>query len=127
MNLIEYEDASPEVREVYDDMRRTRKTDYINTIWKVLAAHPATLKRTWEEVKTLMGPGALDPLVKELVYIAVSVSNNCEYCVATHTASARAKGMSDAMFGELLDVVALANKTNRLAIGHRVEVDERYR
>lgn len=127
MNLIEYDDASPEVREVYDDIRRTRKTDYINNIWKVLAAHPATLKRTWEEVKALMGPGALDPLVKELVYIAVSVSNNCEYCVATHTASARAKGMTDAMFGELLDVIALANKTNRLAIGHRVEVDERYR
>ncbi len=127
MNLIEYDDASPEVREVYDDIRRTRKTDYINNIWKVLAAHPNTLKRTWEEVKALMGPGALDPLVKELVYIAVSVSNNCEYCVATHTASARAKGMSDAMFGELLDVIALANKTNRLAIGHRVEVDERYR
>lgn len=128
MNLIEYEDASPEVREVYDDIMRTRKTDYINNMWKVIAAHPPTLKRTWEEVKAVMGqPGTIDPLMKELIYIAVSVTNNCEYCISSHSAAARAKGMTDAMFGELMDIVALANKTNRLAIGYKVEVDERFR
>jgi AhpD family alkylhydroperoxidase len=126
--LIEYTDASPEVREVYDDIMRTRKTDYINNLWKAIAAHPPTLKRTWEDVKTLMGtPSAIDPLVKELIYIAVSVTNNCEYCIATHTAAARAKGMSDDIHGELIDIIALANKTNRLAIGYRVEVDERFK
>lgn len=128
MKIIEYEDASPEVREVYDDIMRTRKTDYINNMWKVIAAHPPTLKRTWEEVKAVMGqPGAIDPLMKELIYIAVSVTNSCEYCVSSHTAAARAKGMTDEMFGELMSIVALANKTNRLAVGYRVEVDERYR
>jgi AhpD family alkylhydroperoxidase len=128
MKLIEYEQASPEVREVYDDIMRTRKTDYINNLWKAIAIHPPTLKRTWDDVKALMGtPSAIDPLVKELVYIAVSVTNNCEYCIATHTAAARAKGMSDEVFGELLDIIALANKTNRLAIGYRVEVDERFK
>lgn len=128
MNLIEYDKASPEVRAVYDDMRATRKTDYINNIWKALAHHPETLRRTWEEVKALMSvPSSLDSLTKELIYIAVSVTNNCEYCVATHTASAKAKGMTEQQFGELMAIVALANKTNRLAIGYRVEVDERYR
>jgi AhpD family alkylhydroperoxidase len=128
IDLIEYDQASPEVRAVYDDMRATRKTDYINNIWKALAHHPETLRRTWEEVKVLMSvPSSLDPLTKELIYIAVSVTNNCEYCVATHTASAKAKGMTEQQFGELMAIVALANKTNRLAIGYRVEVDERYR
>jgi uncharacterized peroxidase-related enzyme len=128
IDLIEYDQASPEVRAVYDDMRATRKTDYINNIWKALAHHPETLRRTWEEVKALMSvPSSLDPLTKELIYIAVSVTNNCEYCVATHTASAIAKGMTEQQFGELMAIVALANKTNRLAIGYRVEVDERYR
>jgi AhpD family alkylhydroperoxidase len=128
IDLIEYDQASPEVRAVYDDMRATRKTDYINNIWKALAHHPETLRRTWEEVKALMSvPSSLDPLTKELIYIAVSVTNNCEYCVATHTASAKAKGMTEQQFGELMAIVALANKTNRLAIGYRVEVDERYR
>jgi AhpD family alkylhydroperoxidase len=128
MKLIEYEDASPEVREVYDDIRRTRNTDYINNLWKVIAAHPPTLKRTWVEVKSVMGtPGALDPLTRELIYIAVSVTNNCEYCIGSHSAAARAKGMDDAIFGELMEIVALANKTNRLAIGYRVELDERFK
>jgi AhpD family alkylhydroperoxidase len=128
MKLIEYEDASPEVREVYDDIRRTRNTDYINNLWKVIAAHPPTLKRTWAEVKSVMGtPGALDPLTRELIYIAVSVTNNCEYCIGSHSAAARAKGMDDAIFGELMEIVALANKTNRLAIGYRVELDERFK
>ena len=128
MKLIEYEDASPEVREVYDDIRRTRNTDFINNLWKVIAAQPPTLKRTWEEVKAVMStPGLLDPLTRELIYIAVSVTNNCEYCIGSHSAAARAKGMDEVMFGELMEIVALANKTNRLAIGYRVELDERFK
>lgn len=128
MKPIEYENATEEVRAVYDDIMQTRKTNTINNLWKVIAHHPPTLKRTWEEVKAVMSaPSELDPLVKELIYIAVSATNNCEYCIATHTAAARAKGMTDAQLGELLAIVALANKTNRLAIGYRVEVDALYR
>ncbi|MCZ2147834.1 MAG: carboxymuconolactone decarboxylase family protein [Bryobacterales bacterium] len=126
--LIEYDDASPEVRAVYDDIMAARKTDYINNFWKVIAHHPPTLQRTWERVKTMMGAsGALDPVTREMIYIAVSVTNNCEYCIATHSASARAKGMTDEMFGELMAIIGLANETNRLANGYRVQVDERYR
>jgi AhpD family alkylhydroperoxidase len=123
---IEYADASPAVRAVYDDIMATRKIDWINNFWKVLAHHPPTLKRTWESVKEVMAPGALDPLVKEMVYIAVSATNNCEYCIASHTAAARKAGMTDAMLAELLAVVGMANETNRLANGYRVEVDERF-
>jgi len=123
--LIEYEDANEEVRAIYDDIRATRKTDYINNFWKALAQHPPTLRRTWQMVKEVMtGPGQLDPLVRELIYIAVSATNGCDYCVASHTAAARAKGMTDAMFGELMSIVATANTTNRLAEGFQVEVDE---
>jgi AhpD family alkylhydroperoxidase len=123
--LIEYEDANEEVRAIYDDIRATRKTEYINNFWKALAQHPPTLRRTWQMVKEVMtGPGQLDPLVRELIYIAVSATNGCDYCVASHTAAARAKGMTDAMFGELMSIVATANMTNRLAEGFRVEVDE---
>jgi len=123
--LIEYEDANEEVRAIYDDIRATRKTDYINNFWKALAQHPPTLRRTWQMVKEVMtGPGQLDPLVRELIYIAVSATNGCDYCVASHTAAARAKGMTDAMFGELMSIVATANMTNRLAEGFQVEVDE---
>jgi len=120
---IEYADASPEVRAVYDDIMATRRVDSVNNFWKVLANDPANLKRVWEGVKTVMAPGALDPLVKELVYVAVSVTNNCEYCILSHTAGARAKGMPPAMFNELMAVVALANETNRLAEGWQVEID----
>ncbi len=123
--LIEYEDANEEVRAIYDDIRATRKTEYINNFWKALAQHPPTLRRTWQMVKEVMtGPGQLDPLVRELIYIAVSATNGCDYCVASHTAAARAKGMTDAMFGELMSIVATANMTNRLAEGFQVEVDE---
>ncbi len=123
--MIEYEDASDEVRAVYDDIRTTRKTDYINNFWKVIAQHPPTLRRTWQMVKEVMaGPGELDPLTRELIYVAVSVTNGCEYCIASHTAAARAKGMTDAMFGELMAIVGAANMTNRLANGFQVEVDE---
>jgi AhpD family alkylhydroperoxidase len=120
---IEYAEASPAVRAVYDDIMQTRKIDWINNFWKVLANDPATLRRTWESLKQIMGPGALDPLTKEMIYLAVSVTNGCEYCTASHTAAARKAGMSDAMLGELLAVVGMANETNRLANGYRVEVD----
>ena len=124
--LIEYDDASPEVRANYDDIMATRKTDWINNFWKAIAHDPATLKRTWEDIKQIMAPGALDPLTKELLYVAVSVTNNCNYCIASHTASARNKGMTDAMLHELIAVVGLANETNRLANGYRIPVDERF-
>ena len=124
---IEYDDATPAVRAIYDDIRATRNTDYINNFWKVLAHDPPMLARTWAQVKEVMGDGALDPLVKELIYIAVSVTNNCEYCIHSHTAAAGAKGMTPAMFKELMAVVALANATNRLANGYRIDVDERFR
>jgi AhpD family alkylhydroperoxidase len=120
---IEYAEASPEVRAVYDDIMRTRRIDWINNFWKVLANDLATLRRTWESLKQVMAPGALDPLTKEMVYLAVSVTNGCEYCTASHTAAARKAGMTDAMFGELLAVVGMANETNRLSNGYRVEVD----
>jgi len=112
--LIEYQDANAEVRAVYDDIMATRKTDWINNFWKAIAHDPATLKRTWESIKQIMGPGALDPLTKELLYVAVSVTNNCSYCIASHTAAARKKGMTDAMFHELQAVIGMANETNKL-------------
>ena len=125
---IEYAQAGPEVRAVYDDIKATRGVPDVNNFWKYLANDPKTLRRTWESIKEVMAPGgALDPLVKELVYIAVSVTNGCEYCVASHRAAARAKGMSDAMWGELLAVVGMANETNRLVQGWGVPVDEAFR
>jgi len=125
--LIEYEDATPEVRAVYDDILATRKTDYINNFWKALANDPATLKRTWESIKQIMGAGSLDALTKELIYIAVSVTNQCPYCIASHTASAETKGMTSEMFHELMAVVGMANETNRLVAGYQVEIDERFK
>jgi len=125
--LVEYADASPEVRAVYDDIQATRKTDYINNFWKALANDPATLRRTWESLKQIMAPGALDPLTKEMLYVAVSVTNQCTYCIASHTAAARNKGMTDAMFHELMAVVGVANETNRLVAGYQVDVDERFK
>jgi AhpD family alkylhydroperoxidase len=127
LGLIEYQDASPEVRDVYDDIMATRKTDWINNFWKALAHHPATLRRTWGSIKEIMAPGALDPLTKEMLYVAVSVTNQCGYCIASHTAAARKAGMTDAMFAELMAVVGMANETNRLASGYQVEIDERFR
>jgi AhpD family alkylhydroperoxidase len=127
MPLIEYADASPEVRAVYDDIMATRRVDWINNFWKALANDPATLHRTWESIKQIMGPGALDPLTKELIYIAVSVTNGCGYCIASHTASARKAGMTEAMFGELMGVTGMANETNRLANGYQVPIDEQFK
>ncbi|HEY9636007.1 MAG TPA: carboxymuconolactone decarboxylase family protein [Coleofasciculaceae cyanobacterium] len=126
--LIEYEDASDEVRAVYDDIRATRQTDYINNFWKAIANHPPTLQRTWQTVKEVMtSPGELDPLMRELIYIAVSVTNGCDYCIASHTAAARGKGMSDTLFCELMAIVATANTTNRLANGYQIPVDEQFK
>src|SRR5881398_2930409 len=127
LGLIEYKDASPEVRAVYDDIMATRKTDWINNFWKAIAHDPATLKRTWDDIKQIMAPGTLDPLTKEMVYLAVSVSNQCGYCIASHTAGARNKGMTDAMFKELMAVVGMANETNRLVAGYQVEIDEQFK
>jgi AhpD family alkylhydroperoxidase len=123
LGFVEYQDASPEVREVYDDIMATRKTDWINNFWKALANDPVTLKRTWQDIKQIMAPGALDALTKEMIYVAVSVTNQCGYCIASHTASAKNKGMTDAMFRELMAVVGMANESNRLAAGYQIEID----
>lgn len=127
LGLIEYEDASPEVRAVYDDIMATRKTDWINNFWKAIANDPATLRRTWQSIKEIMAPGALDPLTKEMLYVAISVTNQCGYCIASHTASARKAGMTDAMFAELMAVAGMANETNRLVSGYQVEIDEQFK
>ncbi|MFI4889740.1 MAG: carboxymuconolactone decarboxylase family protein [Steroidobacterales bacterium] len=123
---IEYADASPEVRAVYDDIMATRRTDWVNNFWKVLAHDPPTLRRVWANIKEVMGPGALDPLTKELLYVAVSASNGCHYCIASHGAAARSKGMSEAQYSELLSIVGLANETNRLVTALDVPIDERF-
>jgi len=127
VKMIDYNDASADVKVVYDDIMTTRKTDWVNNFWKVLANYPATLKRIWSNIKAVMAPGKLDPLTKEMIYVAVSVTNNCEYCIHSHTASARAKGMTDEMFHELLAVVGLANETNRLANGYQIPVDIQFK
>jgi AhpD family alkylhydroperoxidase len=123
---INYAEASPEVRAVFDDIKRTRNVEDVNNFWKYLAHDPVGLKRTWDSVKEVMAPGALSPLIKELIYVAVSVTNGCGYCIASHTASARKAGMTEAMFGELMAVVGMANETNRLANGYRVPIDEAF-
>jgi AhpD family alkylhydroperoxidase len=127
LGFIEYADAPEAVRAVYDDIMETRQTDYINNFWKALAHDPATLKRTWESVKQIMAPGALDALTKEMVYLAISSSNGCGYCIASHTAAARKAGMTDAQFAELMAVVGMANETNRLVSGYQVEIDQRFK
>jgi len=124
--LIDYDAASPEVRAIYDDIMATRRTDWINNFWKALAHDPAHLKRTWDSLKAIMAPGALDPLTKELIYVAVSVTNGCAYCIASHTAAAQKAGMSAAMFAELMAVVGMANTTNRLAHGYQVAIDDQF-
>lgn len=126
LGLIEYNDASPEVRAVYDDIMATRKTDWVNNFWKALAHDPPTMKLLWQSLKQAMAPGALDPLTKEMIYLAVSVSNQCNYCIASHTAGARGKGMTDDQLKELMAVVGLANATNRISTGYRVEIDKQF-
>ena len=123
--FIEYEEASPEVRAVYDDIMATRRIDWINNFWKAIANDPATLKRTWESLKQVMAPGALDPLTKEMLYVAVSVANGCRYCIQSHGAAARKQGMTPEMFAELMAVIAMASETNALATAYQVELDDR--
>jgi AhpD family alkylhydroperoxidase len=126
--LIEYEQGSGLVRDVFDDIKATRKTDEINNFWKAIANDPPTLKRTWETLKEVMGgPGELDPLTRELIYLAVSITNGCEYCIGSHRAAAVSKGMTEAMFGELMSVIAVANSNNRLANGYQVPLDEKFK
>ena len=125
--LIEYQNATAEVRAIYDDIMATRKTDWINNFWKALAHDPPTLRRTWHSIKEIMAPGALDGLTKEMIYLAVSTTNQCGYCIASHTAAARKAGMTDQMLAELMSVVGMANETNRLASGYQVEIDERFK
>lgn len=127
MELIEYADANAEVRAVYDDIMAVRKVESVNNFWKALAHDPATLRRTWESIQQIMAPGALDAATKEMLYLAVSVTNGCGYCIASHGVAARKAGMSDAMFGELMAVVGMANETNRLANGYQVPIDERFK
>ena len=122
--LISDDDASTEVLAVFEDIRQTRGTDFINNFWRALAHDPALLKSTWDRLKTVMGPGALDPLVKEMLYVAVSVANGCEYCIHSHTAAAKVKGMSDTQYGEMLSVIGMAMQTNGLVTAMQVEVDE---
>ena len=126
VRLIEYEEASAEVRAVYDDIMATRRTDWINNFWKALANDPPALRRTWESIKEVMAPGALDPLTKELIYLAVSTSNGCAYCISSQAAAAMKQGMTPEMLGELMAIVGMANETNSLANGYRVPVDERF-
>jgi AhpD family alkylhydroperoxidase len=126
LGLIEYDAASPEVRAVYDDIMATRRTDWINNFWKAIANDVPTLRRTWASIKEIMGPGTIDPLIKEMIYVAVSATNQCGYCIASHTAAARKAGMTDQMFSELIAVVGMANETNRLASGYQVEIDEKF-
>jgi AhpD family alkylhydroperoxidase len=127
LGLIEYENASAEVRAIYDDIMATRKIDWLNNFWKALAHDPATLRRTWQSVKEIMAPGVLDVLTKEMMYLAVSTTNQCGYCIASHTAASRKAGMTDAMLAELMAVVGMANETNRLASGYQIEVDDRFK
>ncbi len=127
VSLIEYEEASEEVRQVFDDIMATRQIDWINNFWKALAVQPELLQRTWDGIKAVMDPGALDPLVKEMIYIAVSVTNGCSYCINSHTAAARKKGMTDEMLAELMAVVGMANQTNAMVSGFQVELDEAFK
>ena len=127
VTLISDAEASPEVRAVFDDIRATRGSDFINNFWRALAHDPALLDATWQRLKSVMGPGTLDPLTKELIYIAVSVANGCEYCAHSHTAAARAKGMTPAQHGEFLAVIGMASQTNALATALQVPVDDAFK
>ena len=127
VEMIEYEDASPEVRQIYEDIMATRNVDWVNNFWKVLAVQPQLLRRIWEGIKEVMSPGAIDPLTKEMIYIAVSITNGCQYCINSHTAAARKKGMSEEMLSELMAVIGMANQTNALANGFQIEVDDAFR
>ena len=125
VNLVNYEDATPEVKEIFDDIMETRQSEYVNHIWRALASHPPLLKQFWTQMKEVMiKPSRLDPLTKELIYLAVSITNSCTYCINSHTAAARKKGLDDEMLGELNAIVALANAGNRLTEGYQISVDD---
>ena len=126
VKMIEDGAATAEVQSVYEDIKKTREIAYVPNIWKTLATHPPTLKRIWLGIKTVMAPGRLDPLTKEMIAVAVSATNNCDYCIRSHTATARKLGMDNEMLGELMAVVGMFNQTNRLANGYQIEVDEQY-
>ncbi len=127
MKPVEYAAAPEEVRAVFDDIMRTRGVDDVNNFWKYLANEPRMLKHVWESLKEIMGPGALDPMVKELIFVAVAITNNCEYCRVSHMAQARAKGATEEMLNEMIAVTALANMTNRLVNAYDPPVDEMFR
>lgn len=127
VKLLTDAELSPEAAAVFADIRAVRKTDFINNFWRALANDPPALKRTWESLSQVMGPGTLDPLTKELIYVAVSMANSCEYCIRSHTAAARSKGMSEEQFMELVSIVAMASETNRLAVALQVPVDEAFK
>ncbi len=127
VKLIEYDVASDEVKSVYDDIMNVRNSEWVNNFWKALANQPRLLKDTWNAIKTVMAPGSIDPLTKEMLYIAVSATNSCNYCINSHTAAARAKGMTNEMLMEIMAIVGMANKTNALANGLQIEVDEPYK
>jgi len=124
--LIEYEEASDEVKAVFDDIKKTRNIKDVNNFWKAIANHPETLKRIWEGLRDIMKPGALDSVTKEMIYLAVSIVNNCDYCVHSHTASAFKKGMTEDQYKELMAVIGMASQTNALAVGLKVPVDEQF-
>jgi len=126
VTMIEDGNTSSDIQSIYDDIKKTRKIGYVPNIWKTLATHPPTLKRIWTGIKDVMAPGRLDPLTKEMIAISVSVTNNCDYCIRSHTAAARKLGMDEEMLGELMAVVGMFNQTNRLANGYQIEVDEQY-
>ena len=127
LKKLDYADAPAEAKMVMDDIKATRNVADVNNVWKVLANDPRQMKQFWEEIKSVMAPGELDALTKEMIYVAVSITNSCEYCIHSHSASARKQGMSDEMYAELVAVVALANKGNRIATGYQVEVDEQFK
>jgi AhpD family alkylhydroperoxidase len=126
VSLLDDKDLTPAAAAVFTDIRATRQTDFVNNFWRALAHDPGLLKATWERAQAVMAPGALDPLVKELIYVAVSTANGCDYCVHSHTAAAKAKGMTPAQHGELLAVIAMATQTNAIATALSVPVDERF-
>ena len=127
VRMVEYEDATDEVRAVFDDIMESRGIDFVPNFWRTIAHHPPTLKSVWSHLKAVMAPGTIDALTKEMIAIAVSATNGCEYCINSHIAGARKLGMSDAQFGELMAVVGMFNQTNKLVEGYQVQVDERIR
>jgi AhpD family alkylhydroperoxidase len=127
MPVSSYCNSAPEARAVFDDIRAVRKTEFVNNFWRALAHDPVTLERTWESIKQVMRPGALDAKTKEMLYVAVSIAHGCNYCIHSHTAAARAKGMTEAEYAELVAIVGMASETNRIVTALGVEVDDEFK